>query len=87
MPKYFYKCKSCLTEFTLHHEMDYIENKCNSCESVDMLKKIPVQFSLDKKQEASQDPGVLVKSSIKEFKEELKKEKNKLSNSLWKENE
>jgi len=89
MPIYIYFCEKCKKEFKAFHS---IKEKYISCHEVEKcnesgsLKRIPSSFSAQyKKQEQEPKVGSLVKDFIESNKEDLKKEKEALSNKEYKE--
>ena len=82
MPKYLYRCAECGAESVFFHSMDERVYDCKSCDHKDTLIKIPAKFNLanKKNKETSAQAGSLVKTSIEDFKEDLKEQKRKLAN-------
>ena len=88
MPKYTYRCADCDLVFQKYHSVSERLRDCEACGVVDSLTLVPSSFRLDKKVADSSVPvGSLVKKSIEEFKEALKKEKDQTKNRLWDKNE
>ena len=87
MPKYFYLCNQCETKHSFYHGMDETVEKCPSCDTKVFLEKVPSFISLKKQEEEKEKTGQLVKNSIDESKEELKKQKNKLRSKFYDDNE
>ena len=87
MPKYFYLCESCGKRFASYHGMDETTDPCPACGTEDLLKKIPPMFSIKKTETVGTKTGQLVKSSIKEFKEDLQEQKDKLKSEVHEKNE
>ena len=80
MPKYFYKCSDCETIFEIYHSMNELKKDCTSCNSRNTLKKVPSHFSTEQKNIVEKKTGDLVEESIKEFRDELDKQKDDLKN-------
>ena len=55
---------------------------CELCQSVDTLKRIPCNFSLDK-QNNEIKTGAIVKKSIEEFRQDLNEERERLKNEFF----
>ena len=81
MPKYLYKCTDCDIEFFTHHSITEKLRDCDYCGTLDSLSKLPTIFTTNKKtNETDIKVGSVVKSSIEEFKKELKDEKKRMRN-------
>ena len=87
MPKYFYVCTSCDDKFSFYHGMTEEKRDCTACNQVDVLKKIPSSFFCDVNKENTKKVGEVVKNTIKEIHDELKKQKRGLKEEYCKENE
>jgi hypothetical protein len=79
MPRYFYKCKYCEVEVDTYHGMsdeDRLKD-CEYCDSINCMVRIPTKFLTDKK---TNDPrvGDVVRRAIRDFAENLEKEKQSL---------
>ena len=90
MPRYSYKCQKCNEIFDVAHS---IKEKFSSCEECDKeckkkgsLSRLPSSFitSISKENLSSKKAGDLVKDKIEEFKEDLKREKEKYKNQEFK---
>ena len=78
MPVYTYRCKDCKVCFEARHGMFFEGQRCKSCYS-DNVFRVPSLSEITKREGSSQDrPGKIVDSYIKDVKEEVKKEKDKL---------
>ena len=88
MPKYSYKCKNCDSEFVFFHSMSEKKEDCEVCDNKTTLKKLPSQFTTTKGDTTCQvsQVGDVVRRSIKDTKDELKQEKEKLSNEFYNSN-
>ena len=76
MPKYLYRCTKCSNEIDIWHSMSSIAEDCVKCNTSGSLVKIPSFFTTtesSKKEEGK--VGDLVKSSIEDFRKDLKDEK------------
>ena len=78
MPKYFYTCLGCKTQYSFYHGMNDKESDCPGCKMKDSLKKLPSVFSTKEYDSAPEEVGHTVKKSIEEFKEDLKEQKKDL---------
>jgi putative FmdB family regulatory protein len=77
MPKYTYYCEQCNKHFSITHGMT---ETANPCECGEILKKLPsVPLSL-KSKTTKNKTGDVVKSSIEEFKKDLKEDRRAASN-------
>ena len=86
MPKYRYKCDKCKEIlFMCHHISEKMEN-CELCSAKNSLVKLPTTFTTEKKG-SSYVIGEEVRKAIKEYNEELKEEKIKLKEKIWKNDE
>tara|TARA_R100000234_G_scaffold92566_1_gene60836 strand:+ start:63 stop:269 length:207 start_codon:yes stop_codon:yes gene_type:complete len=56
---------------------------CPWCESEGTLVKIPAKFNLAKKDKPEASVGSVVKSSIEEFKKDLKEEKRSIRSEIY----
>ena len=80
MPLYTYKCKKCSSITKVKHSIDETLEVCECGEEGQMIKLLS-RFSIEKSEALNEDnkkPGSVVKTSIEEFKKDLKKEKQKL---------
>lgn len=79
MPKYRYQCKECKEDFTIWHSMKDKLTDCEKCDIVDTLVRIPLNFTttVKTKDNTTKKPGEIVKSSIEEFKKDLKEEQKR----------
>jgi len=75
MPKYVYRCKECKEIFEAVHSMSERLTNCEKCDTIDSLLKLPKAPAIHY---SSGQNGELVKDYIKEAKEELAAEKEKL---------
>ena len=78
MPKYFYTCLGCKTQYSFYHGMNDKENDCPGCKMKDSLEKLPSVFSMKQHDNSPKEAGDTVKKSIEEFKEDLKEQKKDL---------
>lgn len=84
MPRYTYECNDCrLLHETAHSIADTLE-KCPECNSLE-FKRIPTNFIISsKQQEDNKKVGDVVKTNIEEFRDDLKREKEKLKKQTYK---
>jgi len=75
MPKYTYKCNQCEEVSEKVHSMSEKMTDCETCKSKDTLVKIPTLITTQYKDSAA---GKIVDEHIKEAKEELEAEKQRL---------
>ena len=78
MPKYLYKCELCAEMFFAHHLMSENIEKREGCDDDCSLKRLPMFPVNLKKNKKEKKVGEVVNSHIKETKEEIKKQKEKL---------
>lgn len=76
MPLYCYQCNGCNERFEIRHSMSYDEQTCIYCKSSDVFK-IPSLASRQQKNIPTR-VGKVVDQYLKDAKEEVEKEKNKL---------
>ena len=84
MPIYSYRCASCQTEFKESHSMTERITDCEVCELSDTLVRLPSEFAFFRKEKKEQKVGNLVNEHIESSKEDLVKEKEKLSKQEYK---
>ena len=78
VPKYNYKCNTCDHLFAKRHAMDEIAQECPVCLERDLLK-LPSSFKIiGKDSEQGSKTGSVVQKSIKEIRDEVRMEKEKL---------
>mgnify|MGYP003112584490 CR=1 FL=1 len=82
MPKYAYKCKECDQSFEVYHSIKNKLNDCQECETKNSLIRVPSDFFTHVRD--SQQVGSVVKTSIEEFRSDLKEEKQRLSQKEYK---
>lgn len=80
MPIYSYRCANCQSEFKESHSMTERITDCEVCELSDTLVRLPSEFAFFRKEKKEKQVGSLVEEYIESNKEDLKKEKEKLSN-------
>jgi len=83
VPKYCYRCSSCDRQDYVFHGMSETLKDCPWCESEGTLVKIPAKFNLAKKDKPEASVGSVVKSSIEEFKKDLKEEKRSIRSEIY----
>lgn len=77
MPFYCYRCRDCRKSFEVRHGMFFEGQRCIHCKSEDVFRE--PQGSLRKKEVSKPvKPGKIVDKYIKDVKEEINKEKDKL---------
>jgi putative FmdB family regulatory protein len=81
MPRYCYHCDACGHVFEKFHSMSEKVSQCISCEKVDQVRRVPAGFRIltNDGADPSTKVGDVVKKHIEEAKEEVKKEKQEMS--------
>ncbi len=79
MPVYVYKCRTCKETFEKRHGMFYEQDRCIHCMSDDIFKVPTIQARNKTDKTSSSTAGKIVDKYIQDAKEEIKKEKRKLS--------
>ena len=77
MPVYCYKCKDCQANFEAKHSMNFENQDCIECGSLNIFK-VPSMSIYKHVTNSNVKPGKIVDNYIKETKEEIKKEKKSL---------
>ena len=77
MPVYCYSCKDCDHVFETRHSMSFESQKCVSCGSGNVFK-IPSLSLFKAEKTHSRRVGKVVDDYIKDAKQEIKDEKNRL---------
>ena len=85
MPKYLYKCSNCDAETAFYHSMTETREDCDFCQLSLTLERITTKFNTFNRS-AEKKTGDVVKNSIKEIKEEMKQEKQRLENEFYNQN-
>ena len=80
MPVYSYRCANCQSEFKENHPMTERLTDCEVCGLSDTLVRLPSEFAFFRNEKKEKQVGSLVEEYIESNKEDLKKEKEKLSN-------
>jgi|ETNvirnome_6_100_1030635.scaffolds.fasta_scaffold01283_10 putative FmdB family regulatory protein len=75
MPKYKYRCADCEQEFVAFHPIKEKLRDCTVCGIVDSLVRLPGVFVSDTTLPKESRAGALVEEKIKQFREELEKQK------------
>ncbi len=90
MPTYSYFCDYCLEQSNYNHGMNESVSQCVKCNNENTLRKIPSNVTIMKhKDDLRKDhaenhtAGEVVKQSISEIQEEVKKEKELLKQRVW----
>ena len=81
MPRYVFKCGACEETFMVRHSINSTFDKCKECDVEGELVRVPssVFVTTTKVNEKTQQKaGEVVKQNIEEFKQDLKKEKERL---------
>ena len=87
VPKYNYKCNTCEHLFVKRHAMTESIQECPVCSGKE-VQKLPSNFKIvDKSTKQDSKTGSVVQKSIKEIRDEVRMEKEKLKNRLWSDNE
>ena len=76
MPRYTYRCNECGGVFSAFHSMKERLDDCDECSLSGTLERIPASFSTHIKKKQA---GKIVKSFIDDTREEIKKEKKKMT--------
>jgi len=78
MPKYTYRCEPCDNYYEISHPMaDNAEWQCTDCErTLDKVPSLPLSL---KARKMDAKPGDVVKSSIEEFKKDLRRQQHDAS--------
>ena len=76
MPRYTYRCRTCISEFEVFHGMSEKLENCEECSG--RLFKVPSVAFTTKKTTGTEKPGQVVKEFIEDAKEEIKAEKEKM---------
>ena len=85
MPTYNYVCESCSHGVEIFHSMNEGPGNCPKCGSDEHMKKVPSNISIQKQVGSSGTsvPGEVVKSSIEEIREDVKREKEALKSRVY----
>lgn len=87
MPKYTYLCKECEVRFEIRHSIKDVYTDCDQCNSANSLERVPSEFFLSNKQSNKKGehvPGSIVKETIEEARQELRKDKESLKTREYK---
>jgi|TARA_R110000823_G_C15528676_1_gene456557 putative FmdB family regulatory protein len=76
MPRYTYRCKSCVREFEVFHRMSEKLESCKECSG--HLFRIPSATFTTTNTAGTKKPGQVVKEFIEEAREEIETEKEKM---------
>jgi putative FmdB family regulatory protein len=79
MPTYVYKCNACEEVFEYFHSFRVKRTTCESCgqESLQKMLNTPINITKTLKKKTT-TPGEVIKDTIEQTKEEIKKDKEKL---------
>ena len=77
MPVYCYKCNDCKEEFEVRHSMSFEDQACPTCNSANVFKVPSLNIEAHTRIHTNR-AGKIVDNYIKDTKEEIKKEKNRL---------
>ena len=86
MPRYTYNCEECGETFNAVHSMSTLLEKKDECPDECILNKLPSNLTILKnnvKYKNKQKVGSVVKSSIEEMKQDIKQEKEDLTNQTY----
>jgi putative FmdB family regulatory protein len=76
MPRYSYKCNECEAIINLVHSITEDKTDCTECDEKESLQKLPSLFATFRKTSKREgQTGGVVKSSIEDFKKDLKEQK------------
>ena len=85
MPKYLYRCSKCSGEIEIWHSMSSKIEDCESCNTVNSLVRVPASFTTAESNNKEEGRvGDLVKSSIEDFRKDLKDEKKRIKEEFYK---
>ena len=84
MPKYLYRCTKCSSEIEIWHSMSSKAEDCTKCTATGSLVKIPSSFTTKENNKEEEKVGNLVKSSIEDFRKDLKDEKKRIKEEFYK---
>ena len=76
MPRYTYRCKSCVREFEVFHGMSERIESCDECSGA--LFRVPSATFTTMKTAAKNKTGQVVKEFIEDAREEIEAEKEKM---------
>jgi len=82
VPKYVYYCNECKEEFEARHPLGETLENCNICHHAHSLVRRPSTIFLNKKfsnLEGKSKPGTLVRAAIEDATQDLKEEREKLT--------
>lgn len=84
MPKYFYSCDNCGYEHKTYHGINEILKDCPECNTEGLIRvpQITHSNSTGDSNKPSR-PGKIVDQFIKDSKQELKAEKQKIANEIY----
>tara|TARA_Y100000114_G_C11742582_1_gene319809 strand:+ start:131 stop:379 length:249 start_codon:yes stop_codon:yes gene_type:complete len=77
MPVYCYKCTDCEFQFETRHSMDFEDQKCTACNSVNIFKIPSLNIEQHRHMHSSRI-GRVVDKYINDVKQEVKQEKKNL---------
>ena len=84
MPTYTYRCDKCEVTFEIFHLMSETVDSCEKCGSP-VTKMISKTFNVKKNNNFGKDkPGKIVKQYIKDVREEIRQEKEKMKDQEYK---
>lgn len=81
MPRYVYKCKKCEGSFTVFHGMSEDYSRCELCNELDCVFRIPQMPSI---KNVDNKVGQIVKQHIEDAKKEIKEEKQRMKKQEFK---
>ena len=90
MPKYLYQCHHCEGKFEIKHSIGKMPETCELCKESGSLNRIPSIAFLSKNNDGfgkKNKAGSVVKEAIKDIKEELSQERERLSSRVYKQND
>ena len=87
MPKYLYRCSNCDEQLFVVHAISEKVADCDICNSLGTLKKLPPSFTLSKEVKEEKKIGDEVEAAIRNFKDDLDKDKSELKNRDWSPND
>jgi len=79
VPLYVYQCQDCEHKFEVRHSMNYDDQVCVSCQSKNIFKIPSINVINNNKTVGQPRAGKVVDKYISDTKEDIKREKKKLS--------
>ena len=80
MPRYTYRCKTCVNEFEVFHGMSEKLENCDECSGI--LFRVPSTTFTTTSTDKEEKPGQVVKEFIEDAKREIQAEKEIMKEGL-----